>query len=108
MSAYAIRRLRRWTEPVQEDTPSIPYEHRVTVDKRDLLQLLADYDAATKNELTRQLCSYAWGVDIKYHRDNTIREMKITVRDTVTMAPALVDRTVELFREFVERAPGCV
>lgn len=41
-----LTRLRRQCQPVQEDTPVPPHEHRVTVDKRDLLQLLADYDKA--------------------------------------------------------------
>ena len=39
-----LERLRRQCEPTQEDTPVAPREHRVTIDRRDLLQLLADYD----------------------------------------------------------------
>lgn len=39
-----LSRLRRQCQPVQEDTPVAPREHRISVDKRDLLQLLADYD----------------------------------------------------------------
>lgn len=42
-----LTRLRRQCQPVQEDTPVAPREHRISVDKRDLLQLLVDYDKAT-------------------------------------------------------------
>jgi hypothetical protein len=40
-----LSRLRRQCQPVQEDTPVAPREHRISVDKRDLLQLLNDHDA---------------------------------------------------------------
>lgn len=52
-----LSRLRRQCQPVQEDTPVAPREHRISVDKRDLLQLLADYDAVCKAHLDDKLAS---------------------------------------------------
>lgn len=103
-----LSRLRRQCQPVQEDTPVAPREHRISVDKRDLLQLLADYDAALKDELLHRVLSHFWQVDIKYNKDNLPREIKIVVRNTVTAAPEYVDRTVELLREFADNAPGAM
>lgn len=40
-----LQRLRKQCEPVQEDTPVPPREHKIFVDRRDLEQLLKDYDA---------------------------------------------------------------
>lgn len=39
-----LTRLRRQCEPVQEDTPVPTRDNRITVDRRDLQQLLADHD----------------------------------------------------------------
>jgi hypothetical protein len=103
-----LSRLRRQCQPVQEDTPVVPREHRISVDKRDLLQLLADYDAALKDELLHRALSHAWGVDIKYNKDNLPREIKITLRDTCTMAPHYVDRAIQQMLEFVDNAPGAL
>jgi hypothetical protein len=49
-----------------------------------------------------KLLSFAWEVDIMWHRDrNEIRRIKLDVRDGVSMAPGLVERRVDLIREFV-------
>jgi hypothetical protein len=58
-----LSRLRRQCQPVQEDTPVVPREHRISVDKRDLLQLLADYDANALSlaETMDQLADYSGG-----------------------------------------------
>lgn len=103
-----LSRLRHKCQQVQEDAPVVPREHCISVDKRDLLQLLADYDKALKDELLHRVLSHFWQVDIKYNKDNLPREIKIVVRNTVTAAPEYVDRTVELLREFADNAPGAM
>lgn len=58
-------------------------------------------DEAEKS-LLRKLLSFAWEVDIMWHRDrHEIRRIKLDVRDGVSMAPGLVERRVDLIREFV-------
>lgn len=58
-----LSRLRRQCQPVQEDTPVVPREHRISVDKRDLLRLLADYDKVLVDAQAMQnrLDSIGWG-----------------------------------------------
>jgi hypothetical protein len=103
-----LKHLRDALLPVHESSYVPPRAERVTVDRRDLRALLADYDAAAKNELLHQFVSHMWSADIKYNRDNSIREIKITVKDTCTMSPQFVDGTIQRIREFVEKAPGYV
>ncbi|MBR8029206.1 hypothetical protein KDX27_35090 [Burkholderia cenocepacia] len=55
-----------------------------------------------EKSLLRKLLSFAWELDIIWHRDrNEIRRIKLDVRDGVSMAPRLVEQRVDLIREFV-------
>jgi hypothetical protein len=61
-------------------------------------------DEVEKN-LLRKLLTFAWQVDIMWHRDrNEIRRIKLDVRDGVSMASRLVESRVDLIREFVGTA----
>lgn len=58
--------------------------------------------AEVEKSLLRKLLSFAWKLDIMWHRDrHEIRRIKLDVRDGVSMAPRLVEQRVDLIREFV-------
>lgn len=55
----------------------------------------------------QRLLARAWQVDIKWHREpNEIRRIVLDLRDSTTMAPALVGSRVKLIQEFVQTARG--
>lgn len=55
----------------------------------------------------QRLLARAWQVDIKWHREpNEIRRIVLDLRDSTTIAPALVGSRVKLIQEFVQTARG--
>ncbi|CAB3753955.1 hypothetical protein [Paraburkholderia humisilvae] len=65
-------------------------------------------DEVEKN-LLRKLLTFAWEVDIAWHRDrNEVRRIKLDLRDGVSMAPSLIEHRVDLIREFLATARHAV
>lgn len=65
--------------------------------------------AEVEKSFLRKLLSFAWELDIMWHRDrNEIRRIKLDVRDGVSMAPPLVEQRVDLIREFVSTARNAI
>jgi hypothetical protein len=95
--------LRVWAAMPKHWQNSIsPEQLRIAIDAVDAVR------AANGEGPLEKLLAHAWGVDVKYNRDNTVRRIVIDVRDTTTSAPYFVEQSAAIVREFCQSAKGAI
>ena len=90
----------------RREWPEAPKECYIGADPL-MPETMAQLAQESEDDLLRAMLAHAWSISFKYNRDGSIRRMVIDVRDTVTMAPDIVDSTAQRVAEFVKTAPGC-